>query len=261
VQNGLDFGQMGAVRTEAPNSESQAHRGVFATTHWSVVLKAGEKNTPQSAEALEQLCRSYWYPLYAFVRRQGRSPEDAQDLTQDFFAHLLSNGFPCGARPERGKFRSFLLVALRHFLVDQYRHAGAAKRGGGQKLISLDVQRAEERFGAEPHDASTPEMLYERAWAMTLLERARRRLGTEYGAAGKAGLYDRLKAFPLAGKNDQSFELASAEFGMSVGALKAAVHRMRSRYRELVREEVAHTVADPSELQEEARYLIAAISQ
>ena len=249
------------MRTEGSHSEPEAHGGIFATTHWSVVLAAGEKNTPQSAAALERLCRTYWYPLYAYVRRQGRSPGDAQDLTQDFFAHLLSNGFPCGARPERGKFRSFLLVALRHFLVDQHRHAGAAKRGGGQTVISLDVNRAEERFGEEPHHTSTPEKLYERAWATTLLEQARLRLGNEYGAAGKGSLYERLKAFPLAGKNDQSFELASAELGMSVGALKAAVHRMRSRYRELVREEVAHTVADPSELQEEARYLIAAISQ
>lgn len=225
------------------------------------MLAAGDKNTPRSVEALEQLCRTYWYPLYAFVRRQGRSPDDAQDVTQDFFAHLLSNGFPCGVRPERGKFRSFLLAALRHFLVDQHRYADAAKRGGGQMLISLDLNRAEERFGEEPHDASTPEKLYERAWAMTLLERARLRLGNEYGAAGKGGLYEQLKAFPLAGKSDQSFEQASAELGMSAGALKAAVHRMRSRYRELVREEVAHTVADPCELQEEAHYLIAAISQ
>ncbi len=224
-------------------------------------MAAGRDDSPQARQALETLCRSYWYPLYAFVRRQGRSPEDAQDLTQDFFAHLLSNGFPCGARPERGKFRSFLLVALRHFLVDQHRHANAAKRGGGQTLISLDVNRAEERFGAEPHDASTPEMLYERAWAITLLERARLRLANEYTAAGKDDLYERLKVFPVAGKNDQSFGLASAELGMSVGALKAAVHRMRSRYRELVREEVAHTVADPSELQAEARYLIAVIRQ
>jgi DNA-directed RNA polymerase specialized sigma24 family protein len=250
------------VPTDASNAKSEARGGVFATTHWSVVLRAaGQHGTPASAEALEQLCRSYWYPLYAFVRRQGRSPEDAQDLTQDFFAHLLSHGFPCGARPERGKFRSFLLVALQHFLVDQHRHADAAKRGGGQRMISLDVNRAEERFGEEPHGASTPEKLYERAWAMTLLERARLRLGNEYGAAGKRGLYERLKAFPLAGKSDQSFEQAAAELGMSVGALKAAVHRMRSRYRELVREEVGHTVADPSELQAEARYLIAVISQ
>jgi RNA polymerase sigma-70 factor (ECF subfamily) len=247
--------------TDASNAGSETHGGVFATTHWSVVLAAGQPGRPASAQALEQLCQSYWYPLYAFVRRQGRSPEDAQDLTQDFFAHLLSNGFPCGARPERGKFRSFLLVALRHFLVDQHRRADAAKRGGGQRLISLDVKRAEERFGEEPHHMSTPEKIYERAWAMTLLERARLRLGNEYVVGGKGALYQRLKAFPLAGRNDQSFEQASAELGLSVGALKAAVHRMRSRYRELIREEVAHTVADPSELQEEARYLIAAISQ
>ena len=232
----------------------------FTTTHWSVVLQAGQADSPQAAAALEQLCRTYWYPLYVYVRRRGHSPEDAQDLTQDFFAHLLARGFPCGARPERGKFRSFLLVSLRHFLLDQHRRADAAKRGGGHTVISLDVNRAEERFGGEPQDALTPEKLYERAWAMTLLDRAQSRLREEYAAAGKADVYERLQAFPLAGKSDQPFAQASAKFGMTASALKSAVHRMRSRYRELVREEVAHTVADPSELQDEARYLIAVIS-
>ena len=246
-------GDNGARATPAPS-------GAFATTHWSVVLAAADQERPEAAQALETLCRTYWYPLYAFVRRQGHSPEGAQDLTQDFFAHLLARGFPCGARPERGKFRSYLLVSLRHFLLDQHRRADAAKRGGGQTVISLDVNRAEERFGGEPQHALTPEKLYERAWAMTLLDRAQSRLREEYAAAGKADLYERLQAFPLAGKSDQPFAQASAEFGMTASALKSAVHRMRSRYRELVREEVAHTVADPSELQEEARYLIAVIS-
>ena len=246
-------GDNGARATPAPS-------GAFTATHWSVVLAAADQERPEAAQALETLCRTYWYPLYAFVRRQGQSPEDAQDLTQDFFAHLLAKGFPCGATPTRGKFRSFLLVSLRHFLLDQHRRADAAKRGGGQTVISLDVHRAEERFGGEPEHGLTPEKLYERAWAMTLLDRAQSRLREEYAAAGKAHLYERLQAFPLAGKSDQPFEQASAEFGMTVSALKSAVHRMRSRYRELVREEVAHTVADPSELQDEARYLIAVMS-
>ena len=234
--------------------------GVFATTHWSVVLSAGQQESPEAAQALETLCHTYWYPLYAYVRRQGHSPEDAQDLTQDFFAHLLAKGFPCGVAPERGKFRSFLLASLRHFLVDQHRHADAAKRGGGQRTVSLDESRAEERFRLEPQHELTPEKLYEREWAMTLLDRAQSRLREEYVAVGKAELHDRLKDFPLVEKSENSFPQAATELGMTESALKSAVHRMRARYRQLVREEVAHTVADPAEVNEEARHLIAVIS-
>jgi RNA polymerase sigma factor (sigma-70 family) len=248
------------MRAEASESEAQAHGAVFATTHWSVVLQAGSGDSPQAAEALERLCRTYWYPIYAFVRRQGRSPEDAQDLTQDFFAHLLAKDFPCGATPQRGRFRSFLLAALRHFLVDQNRHARAAKRGGGQRLISLDEGNAEARFQGEPHDDGTPEKLYERGWAQTLLDRAEARLRGEYSAVGKGELYERLKSFPLAEKAEGSFSQAAAQLGVSESALKSAVHRLRARYRELVREEVAQTVADPAELEQEARHLIAVIT-
>jgi len=234
--------------------------GLFTTTHWSVVLAAGQPESPEAARAMEILCRTYWYPLYAYVRRQGHSPEDAQDLTQDFFAHLLAKGFPRGAAPERGKFRSFLLASLRHFLVDQHRHADAAKRGGGQRTVSLDESRAEERFRLEPQHELTPEKLYEREWALTLLVRAQSRLREEFVAAGRAELHDRLKGFPLAEKSESSFQQAATELGMTESALKSAVHRMRARYRQLVREEVAHTVADPSEVNEEARHLIAVIS-
>jgi len=234
--------------------------GLFTTTHWSAVLAAGQGESPRAAQALETLCRTYWYPLYAYVRRQGHSPEDAQDLTQDFFAHLLAKGFPRGAAPERGKFRSFLLASLRHLLVDQHRHADAAKRGGGQRTVSLDESRAEERFRLEPQHELTPEKIYEREWAMTLLERAQSRLREEYVAAGNAELHDRLKGFPLAEKGASSFQQAATKLGMTESALKSAVHRMRARYRQLVREEVAHTVADPAEVNEEARYLIAVIS-
>ncbi len=244
---------------EERDSGPEGHGGVFATTHWSVILAAGQRDTPQAAAALEQLCRTYWYPIYAYVRRQEHSPEDAQDLTQDFFAHLLARGFPHGAVPERGKFRSFLLASLRHFLVDQHRNAAALKRGGGQHTISLDARQAEERFRLEPQHELTPEKLYEREWAMTLLDRARSRLHEEYSATGKADLYERLQGFPLTEKSDDSFQQAASELGMTVGALKSVVHRLRARYRELVREEVAHTVADPVELNEEARHLIAVI--
>ncbi len=234
---------------------------IFATTHWSVVLAAATLESPNAAAALERLCRVYWYPIYAFVRHRGERPEDAQDVTQDFFAHLLRRGFPCGVTPERGRFRSFLLASLQHFLVDRHRCAEATKRGGGQAVISLDVRFAEERFGAELQHELSPDRLYERAWAATLLNHARERLRDEYVTAGKAELYKRLNAFPLMGKSDQPFEEASAELGITAGALKSAVHRMRSRYRELVREEVAHTVADPCELKEEARHLITVMSQ
>jgi RNA polymerase sigma factor (sigma-70 family) len=248
------------MRADDSSSEAQAHGAVFTTTHWSVVLAAAERNTPQSVAALEELCRTYWYPLYAYVRRQGRSPEDAQDLTQEFFAHLLAKGFPRGATPERGKFRSFLLASLRHFLVDQHRLTDAVKRGGGQRLVSLDAGQAEERFRLEPQHELTPEKLYEREWAMTLLDRARSRLHEEYSAAGKADLYESLKDFPLMEKSDYSFQQAASELGMTVSALKSVVHRLRGRYRQLVHEEVAHTVADPADLNEEARHLIAVIS-
>jgi RNA polymerase sigma-70 factor (ECF subfamily) len=249
------------MATESNPLESAARTAAqFATTHWSVVLAAGQSGDAQASAALEQLCRTYWYPIYAYVRRQGHSPEDAQDLTQEFFAHLLAKGFPRGATPERGKFRSFLLASLRHFLVDQHRHADAVKRGGGQFMISLDEGQAEERFRLEPQHELTPEKLYEREWAMTLLERARLRLREEYSAAGKADLYFALKEFPLAGKSERCVQQAATELGMTVSALKSAVHRLRARYRELVREEVAHTVADPAELNEEARHLIAVIS-
>ena len=232
----------------------------FSTTHWSVVLAAGDPASPQAVEALETLCRAYWRPLYAYVRRQGRSPEDAQDLTQDFLAHMLGTGFLRGAAPERGRFRSFLLASLRHFLVDQHRYHDALKRGGSQSLVSLDESRGEASFRLEPQDDLTPEKLYEREWAMTLLSRARSRLRAEYAAAGHLDLHDRLQSFPLTEKGERSFAEAAVEFGTSEGALKSAVHRLRARYRELVREEVAHTVADPAELQEEARHLIMVIS-
>jgi len=232
----------------------------FPTTHWSVVLAAGDSASPHATAALETLCRAYWYPLYAYVRRQGRTPEDAQDLTQEFLAHLLAKRFPRGAVPERGRFRSFLLASLRHFLVDQHRYHGAVKRGGGQSLISLDESEGEARLRMEPQNDSTPEKLYEREWAMTLLDRAQLRLREEYAEAGHVALHDRLKSLSLTEKNESSLAQAALEQGMTQSALKSAIHRLRARYRELVREEVAHTVSDPAELQEEARHLIAVIS-
>jgi DNA-directed RNA polymerase specialized sigma24 family protein len=234
--------------------------GMFATTHWNVVLAAGQPESPEAALALEQLCRTYWYPLYAHVRRQGRTPEDSQDLTQAFFAHLFRQDFLHGLGSDKGRFRSFLLACLNHFLSDERDRAQAAKRGRGHPVISLDAQLAERRFREEPSDGVTPEIAYERRWAATLLERAQNRLATEYAARGKTDLLRRLEEFPLGERGESSFRDSAFRLGLSESALKSAVHRMRFRYREMVREEVAHTVKDPDEVEAELRHLIAVVS-
>ena len=232
----------------------------FATTHWSVVLAAQAAHTPHATETLEQLCQTYWYPLYVFVRRQGRSPEDAQDLTQEFFARLLEKNYLAQVAREKGKFRSFLLAALRHFLSDQRDRARAVKRGGGADCLSQDAQTAEERYRLEPVDRMDAEKTYERRWAMTLLEQALTRLRDENVAAGKAELFEHLRSF-VAGETDSSCAEAAAQLALTESAVKSALHRLRQRYRELVREEIAQTVADPTEIDAEIRYLITVMSQ
>jgi RNA polymerase sigma factor (sigma-70 family) len=232
----------------------------FVTTHWSVVLSAQDKKSPQSDQALEELCRTYWCPLYAYVRRQGRSPHDAQDLTQEFFARLLQKDYLRSVAPEKGRFRTFLLVALKRFLADVLDHARAQKRGGGALCISLDAEAAERRYWAEPVDASTPETLYERHWALTLLDRTMARLRQESVAAGKAEEFDRLKPFLTGATDAPSYAEIAPKLGLTEGALRVAVHRLRRRYRDLFREEIAHTVADPAEIEEEVRHLMAVLS-
>lgn len=232
----------------------------FTTTHWSVVLQAGESDSPQAAAALEQLCRIYWYPLYAYVRREGHSPADAQDLTQEFFARLLARHSLAQVGPQKGKFRSFLLAALRHCLSDQRDRDRAVKRGGGAEVLSLDAQEAEERYCLEPVERLDAEKIYERRWAMTLLEQALKRLREESVAAGKAELFERLRSF-VAGDSDVTCGKAASELGLSENAVRSAVHRLRQRYRALVREEIAHTVANPTEIDAEIRYLIRVMSQ
>ncbi len=234
--------------------------GIFVTTHWSVVLAAGQSADAQASAALEQLCRTYWYPLYAYVRREGHNPTDAQDLTQEFFARLLARNSLAHVGPQKGKFRSFLLAALRHSLSDQRDRARALKRGGGAEVFSLDAQEAEERYRFEPVDRLDAEKIYERRWAMTLLEQAQQRLREELAAAGKAELFERLRSF-VAGDSEISCGEVAAELGLSESAVKSAVHRLRERYRELVREEIAHTVADQTEIDAELRYLITVMSQ
>jgi RNA polymerase sigma-70 factor (ECF subfamily) len=231
-----------------------AHRQVFVTTHWSVVLTAGRTDTTRARAALENLCQTYWPPLYAYVRRRGYSSEDAQDLTQAFFARLLERNAVGTVAPEKGRFRSFLLASLNHFLSDEWDKARAQKRGGG-KVISFDLQSAETQLGEIPVERSTPEKAFEHRWAITLLEQVYQRLGGEYRAQGKGALFDVLRA-TLAGASDAApyAELAK-QLGLSEGAVKVAVHRLRQRYRALLRETIADTVSTPEEVEDELRYL------
>ena len=232
----------------------------FSTTHWSQVLRAAQPDSTEAYEALTRLCHTYWYPLYAFVRRQGHSPEDAQDLVQGFFARLLEKGFLKDADPEKGKFRSFLLIALRRFMANEWDRARRLKRGGGFEIVSLDQPETEQRYASEPMDDRSPEKVYDRLWAMTLLEQVLNRLEAEFAAAGKATLFDELKLY-LNGLNGQStYAEVGSRLGMTVAAVKVAVHRLRQRYRELLRLEIAHTVATPEAIDDEIRELFAAIS-
>jgi RNA polymerase sigma-70 factor (ECF subfamily) len=248
----------GAKDTEIPRSEGGAS---FTTTHWSVVLNAGDPSSPQAAEALNALCQTYWYPLYAYLRREGRKPETAADLTQGFFARLLRLGSLAQVRREKGKFRSFLLASLKHFVRDEHVRADAMMRGGGMPLVSLDDTTGEDRYQREPVSDLDPEKLYERRWAMTLLAQAKARLKAEYAGAGKAELYDRLNVLESPEPNNPLYAEVAAELGRAEGTVKSDVSRMRHRYRQLVRAEVANTVADPAEVDDEIRYLIRVISR
>ena len=231
----------------------------FATTHWSVVAAAGAPDLAQRTEALERLCRAYWYPLYAFVRRRGYGPEDAQDLTQEFFGRLLKRNYPAQADRAKGKFRSFLLLTLSHFLADEYDRATAHKRGGGQVFISLDQEAAEGRYRRELAAELSPEKLFERRWAQSILDQALKRLRAEYGSESSEA-YAVLKMFEPGEQTALSYAEAAARLGISESAIKSKIHRLRQRHRELVREEVAQTVFNPKEVDEELRHLIAVLS-
>ena len=243
-----------------PASEVGIGRPAFVTTHWSVVLSARQKDSPQSAAALETLCRTYWYPLYAYVRRQGHSPPDAQDLTQEFFARLLQKDYLKAAAREKGRFRTFLIVALKRFLANEWDRARAQKRGGGQPLLSLDTDLAEQRYRIEPTEVASAEKIYERRWALTLLDHTMKRLRDESAAAGKAGEFGRLKACLTAERGEISYAELAAALGMTEGAARVAVHRLRKRFREVFREEIAHTVSSAEEIEEEVRYLMGVLA-
>jgi len=233
-------------------------RNYFATTHWTVVLSAGHTETTRGRDALAALCETYWYPLYAFVRRQGHSPHDAEDLTQGFFARLLESESLASVSREKGKFRTFLLIALKRFLANEWHRARSQKRGGAAFHLPLQGHTAETRYIAEPVEHLTAEKLFERRWALTLLERVLAHLSHEFDAAEKKELFEKLKPYLMAQKGKISYAEAAIALGMNEGALKVAVHRLRRRFRELFRAEVAQTVARPEEIDDEIRHLLTA---
>ena len=243
-----------------PDSQLPQHSArEFATTHWSVILLAGGAASEQADTALEHLCRAYWYPLYAYVRRQGHDAHDAQDLTQDFFARFLERKHLRLADPGRGRFRTFLLCSLKHFLINEWEKSKAAKRGGAHTIVSWDEQTAEGRYLAEPVDGLTPESIYEKRWAVTLLEKVLARLREKYTTEQKSPLFDALKPYVWGDTITEGYDVLAVRLGISVGALRVAMHRLRESYRELLRDEVSRTVASPAEVDEELRHLVAAL--
>jgi len=238
---------------------SGGRRSRFETTEWSVVLAAGGEDSSAARTALATLCETYWYPLYAYVRRQGHNTDDAKDLTQAFFVHVLEKQAVHEVRRERGRFRSFLLASLRNFLLNDVEHQRTLKRGGGQVALSLDFQTAERRYLQEPHDPRTPERIFDRRWALTVLDRVLRRLRREWLNAGKGVEFDRLKAC-LAGESPAGGyrELGQA-LGLTEGAVKVAVHRLRRQYQRRLREEIGRTVLTDDAVDEEIQYLFSAL--
>jgi RNA polymerase sigma-70 factor (ECF subfamily) len=231
----------------------------FTTTHWSLILAAGKGVSTGAREAMAALCQTYWYPLYAYVRRQGHQPNDAQDLTQEFFTRLLEKNYLKSADPERGRFRSFLLTAFKRFLSKEHDREKANKRGGGMKLLPLDFEAGEKRYSLEPAHEVTPESIYEQRWALTLLDRVFARLRDDFEQGGKQKEFACLKVYLTGEAGTPSYKEAGAELHMTEGAVKVSIHRLRRRYRDLVREEIAQTVASPEEVDEELRHLFAAL--
>jgi RNA polymerase sigma-70 factor (ECF subfamily) len=232
----------------------------FPQTQWSVVLAAGHTGSPDADAALEKLCRDYWPPLYAAIRRHGHSPDEAQDLTQEFFSQLLRRHDVDIASPEKGRFRALLLTMLKHFLINAWHRENCQKRGGGQVAVFLDAAPVEARYQVELVDTATPETVFERHWAFTVLDHTMNRLREEYASTGKTDLFDLLKETLSSQKQTPRAELA-ARCGTSVGAVDVAVHRLRRRYGELLREEIANTVSEPGEIEEEIRHLKAVLGR
>ncbi len=237
-------------------------RDAFVTTRWTMVVTAGHKSSPRSDTALAELCHLYWSPLYGFVRRRGHSREEAEDLVQAFFEKFLARNYLEGLSASRGRFRAFLLAALKHFLANEWDRARRLKRGGAATHLSFDWQDAEERWRVDPSsDTTSPERAYDRAWALALLDRVVTRLREECFAAGKSELFDQCRCYLVLGAAAIPYAEAAARLGLDDGGVRTAVHRLRKRYRELLREELAHTLVDPGQVQEELRSLRAALAQ
>ncbi|MFO1500394.1 MAG: ECF-type sigma factor [Verrucomicrobiota bacterium] len=240
-------------------SDNRKH---FGTTHWSVILEAGKgTDSPHASEALESLCRSYWYPLYAYARQRGQAHADAQDLTQGFFLRLVDRNWLAQVDRTKGKFRSFLLMAMNHFLANEWRQLRAEKRGGQAVFVSLDDDLAQERWKFEPTTDSTPEKAFEQRWAAALLERVLYRLRAEQAAAGRSRLFDELKVFLTGRKGEVAYSEMATRLKSTESALKMSVYRLRHRYGEILREEISNTIASTDDVNTELRYLLALLTQ
>ncbi len=245
---------------KTPKYSTPSGAGQFATTRWSVILAAGDSASAQHEPALDTLCQTYWFPLYAYLRRRGYDTHEAEDYTQGFFAGILERKGLQRADPKYGKFRSFLLVSLKNFLADEWDRAHAQKRGGDKKVLSLDFDAAAGRYDREPAHRLSPEKLFERSWALTVLTRAMDRLKAEFTASNKQRLFDRLKIYLAAERDADSYRQVAGELNMTEGAVKVAVHRLRRRYREMVRDEIAQTVTTEAQVDEEIRDLFDALA-
>jgi len=231
------------------------------TTRWSVVLLAQRDVAPGAEDALEILCRGYWYPIYAYARRAGRSPEDAEDLTQEFFARLLEKEWLLAASPEKGRFRTFLLVALKRFMTNEWRRSSAQKRGGGQSALPLDTTDAERRYAGEPVEPLAADEIYERRWAMTVLDQALDQLGAEFSVEGKSAEFECLKRWLAAERGSIPYGEVARALGNSEGAARVAVHRFRKRFRQLFKKAIADTMAEGEDVEEELRRIVAVLSR
>jgi len=248
------------MQDKTPTNSAQPYTSRFATTHWSVVRAAGKASSPHYKEALGTLCRTYWFPLYAFLRRQGHNSNQAEEYTQAFFARLLEKRGLRLADSKRGKFRSFLLASLKNFLADERDRARASKRGGDRKVLSLDFENAESQYTLQPAQQMDPEKLFERSWALTVLEQTMVRLQDESRSTKKCKVFEHLKVYLTADKDSIPYREVADKLKMTEGAVKVAVHRLRHRYRELLRDEIAQTVATEEQIDEEIRDLFAALS-
>ena len=244
-----------------PASQTAAAPGrVFLTTHWSVVLAAQHGTAVTAANALETLCRHYWYPLYAYVRRRGHAPHDAQDLTQGFFCRLLEKQWLDAADREKGKLRSFLITALKYYMANEWRHAATQRHGGAHELVQFDTSYAEDRLTVAPPPGLTADATYDREWALLLLERTVERLRAGFAAAGRAQDFDALKDCLMAERGALDYAAIAVRLGATAGAARVAVHRLRKQFREVFRAEIAQTLAPDGDIEEEMRHLAAALS-